>query len=139
MRGEGQARSPSHGVNVRYLTALLALVVLLTGCAANTRYALEQFPTRTEAMWTDPVRREHFVTHVGLEMSTVGVGMTCAVFVPFPFSLGVCPLVAVIYNFGMYEFILEPQSKSLVEEGKPSKVGPYWERGPRDGEVFINP
>ena len=121
---------------MKHALAALLMVALLTGGCASFRYAVEQVPERTQAMWDDPVRREHFLTQVQLEWSTASVAMTCAVLVPFPFNLGVCPLVAVVYNFGAYEFVLEPWSRELVKEGKPSKVGPYYERGPQDGELF---
>lgn len=122
---------------MRRFLAILGLVAALQGCA-YVQYALEQFPRRTEDMWLDPIRREHFITQIQLEGSTAGLAITCAALVPFPFSLFVCPVVAVAYNFGVYEFILEPISRVLVKEGKPSLTGPYWERGARDGEKFIH-
>ena len=122
----------------RALSLLLVGVLLTSGCA-SLQHAITQTPQRAQDMWEDPVRREHFLTQVGLESSTATVGIVCASLMPFPFSLIVCPLAAVLYNFTAYEFVLEPISKDLVKHGEPSKVGPYWERGPQDGEVFINP
>ena len=116
---------------MKKVIAIASLAIMLSGCAA-----LQKFPQRTEDMWNDPVRREHFITQVGLEFSTASMALTCAIFVPFPFSLAICPAIAVLYNFVTYEFILEPLSEELVEQGLPSKVGPYWERGPKGGEVF---
>ena len=54
-------------------------------------------------------------------------------------ALLVCPVVAMLYNYLSYEYVLEPISRDRVHAGEPSLVGPYWERGPRDGEVFQNP
>ena len=120
----------------RNLLVVVLAAVVLVGCSASTRFALEQFPTRTQEMWEDPIRREHFLNQAALEMSTATVAITCAALVPFPFNIGVCPLVALGYNFGLYEFILEPESRERVKQGRPSLVGPYWERGPQDGEVL---
>lgn len=123
----------------RRTLAVIALLALLTGGCASVFSALGKTPQRTADAFGDPVRREHLKTQIGLELSTVGVGITCTLFVPFPFSLAVCPLVALAYNFISYEYVLEPISKDRVKQGLPSLVGPYWERGPQDGEVFVHP
>ena len=120
---------------MRRLAPLVLLVALLSGCA-SVQFAIEQFPTRTEEMWEDPIRREHFLTQAGLELSTASIVLACAAVVPLPFNLIVCPVVGLVYNFATYEFVLEPISRELVKAGKPSLVGPYWERGPADGEVL---
>lgn len=120
---------------MRRVIAGFLLVTLLAGCAT-----LALVPQRTDDMWNDPVRRTHFITETGLATSSMSVAITCA-FMLSPTIVGmlVCPFVGAAYYFAVYEFILEPLSKDLVREGKPSLVGPYWERGPRDGEVFTRP
>ena len=91
-------------------------------------------------MWEDPIRRQHFITQVGLESSTATVGIVCvALMAPTMIGMLICPLIAVLTNFFMFEFVLEPRSRDLVHQGQPSLVGPYWERGPRDGERYQNP
>lgn len=127
------------------------LLVALTGCSTgasnidsdgighNIAYSLATVPQRTEETLSDPVRRTHLVTQIGRLTSTASVAIGCFILVPPPFNLGVCPVVATLYNYGMFEFVLEPISRQLVKEGKPSLVGPYWEGSPRDGETFIHP
>lgn len=115
----------------------LLLAVLLAGCA-SVQYAFEATPQRTRDAFSDPIRRTHLITEVGLTSSAVGVGIACAAFLsPTLVGVLVCPFVGVAYYYGMYEFVLEPWSKERVAEGKPSLVGPYWERGPQDEEHFI--
>ena len=121
---------------MRGVLAALLVVLLLTGGCASVMESIKKTPERVDDVLQDPIRREHVVTQISLEWSTASVAMTCAVFVPFPFSLGVCPLLAVAYNFLAYEYVLDPISEDLVRQGKPSLVGPYWERGPKDGETF---
>lgn len=126
---------------MRRFAAGLVLVALLASGCASTLSALAKTPGRVEDAFQDPVRRRHVFTQIGLEGSTATLAIVCGVFVPFPFSLGVCPVAAVVYNYLTYEFMLEPIAKDLVREGKPSITGPYWERGPYldEGEKFERP
>ena len=73
--------------------------------------------------------------------SVAGVAITCTTLLsPTIVGMLVCPIVAVIYDYLSFEYMLEPASKALVEQGKPSLVGPFWEGGPRadEGEFFSN-
>ena len=119
---------------------VLLAAVLVSGCASALS-AVGQTPQRVQDALGDPVRRVHVAAQVGLEASTAVVAITCAAYIPLPLSLGICPVVALLHNFVIYEFVLEPVSKTRVERGEPSLVGPYWERGPHTdlGEVFVNP
>ena len=77
-------------------------------------------------MLRDPIRRVHFAVQCGMVIGTVwGVSGSWRT-----------ALVATGVYFGIYEFLLEPLSKWMVTKGWPSLVGPYWERGPQDGEQF---
>lgn len=124
---------------MRRTLVLVLLVTLLSGCAAqHLRYALGQVPDRTQEMWEDPIRRTHFLTEIGLSGTAMGVSIGCSLLLaPSILGLALCPIVGVAYYFGMYEFVLEPISKRRVQEDKPSLVGPYWERGPQDGEELL--
>ena len=125
---------------MKKLAVAVLVVLALSGCA-RVQYALEMMPQRAEDAFNDPVRRTHLVTQVGRVAGSASLAIMCFGFVPPPFSLGVCPIVAVVADFVNFEFILEPLSKQRVQEGKPSLVGAYWETGPRsdEGEVFSNP
>ena len=121
---------------MRRLIALALVVALTSGGCASFQYAVAQFPQRTSDAFSDPVRRQHLVSHASLEMSTAGVGITCATML-IPTLIGsllVCPLVAMLYNYLTYEFVLEPISRDRVKDGLPSLVGPYWERDPEMGK-----
>ena len=127
---------------IRRATAALLLVVTLSGCATlgKVQYALEQFPQRTEDAFSDPTRRLHLFQQLDLVVETALVGIVCTLLVPIPIIGGIgCPLVALGYNYLIYEYVAEPVARGRVEQGLPSNTGPYWERGPRDGEVFVNP
>lgn len=52
---------------------------------------------------------------------------------------GLACIAAGVTYYALYEYGLEPPSKWLVRRGKPSLVGPYVERGPQDGEVYLYP
>ena len=119
----------------------ILLILSLSGCA-RVMYAIEMTPQRTAEAFSDPVRRTHLMTQIGRVATTAGVGITCvSLLAPTIVGILVCPIVAVIYDYLNYEYILEPLSKELVSKGKPSLVGPYFETGPRtdEGEVFVNP
>lgn len=122
----------------RYLAGILLVLLTAQGCAQFT-HAIDAAPQRMEDAFSDPVRREHILwqaTHLG---STGSVVAGCvALTAPTIVGLLACPVVGVVYNYLTYEFILEPWAKARVQEGKPSTFGPYWERGPQDGEEFIN-
>lgn len=91
--------------------------------------ALTALPQRVWDALRDPIRRRHVVVQVGMVWgaSWAATGRLWA-------SLGTVGLY-----FVAYEFVLEPVSKWLVSRGRPSLVGPYWERGMQDGEEFIYP
>ena len=122
----------------RTLTVILLVILTAQGCA-QFQHALQASPERFEAAWDDPVRRQHVIWQSAHLVSTSAVTLGCAAIVPFPFSLGVCPFVGLGYNYLSYEYVLEPWAKARVAEGKPSTFGPYFERGPQDGEQFIRP
>ena len=86
-------------------------------------------PKLTLAAFKDPIRRIHLGVQVALILGPTWL---------WSGSLQIAGLVLFTY-FGVYEYILEPISKALVERGKPSLVGPYFERGPQEGEEFIYP
>ena len=122
----------------RYLAVILLGVLTLQGCA-QFQHAIEVTPQRFEAAMEDPVRRVHVVVQASHLISTGGVALTCAAILsPTIVGMLVCPVVGLVYNYLSYEYVLEPWSKARVREGEPSLVGPYWERGAQDGEVFRN-
>lgn len=122
----------------RTVATVALLLVLLQGCA-GLQYAIQRTPERLDAAFTDPIRRTHVLTQVALSLSTQGATIACAVLLSTPAAFVACPVAGVLWYFIGYEFILEPWSKARVQEGKPSLVGPYWERGPQDGEEFVRP
>lgn len=91
--------------------------------------ALSKTPRRVWDVLTDPIRRSHLVFQTLL---VVGSGWL----VTGDVVIGIKFLV--VY-FVVYEFVLEPISKWLVKKGWKSLTGPYWERGPAEGEEFKNP
>lgn len=123
----------------RFAAALLAVVLLCTGCA-TTLSALDKTPGRVADAFQDPLRRRHIYTQVGLEGSTALVSAGCALLIPFPINL-VCIVVGVAYNYLTYEFVLEPIARQQMRGGKLPITGPYWERGPYfdEGQVFERP
>jgi hypothetical protein len=126
---------------MKRLVALSLVLLTLSGCA-SFRHAVEAMPQRIDDAFSDPVRRTHIVTQAGRIASSAGIGITCvSLLAPTVVGMLVCPIVAIIADFLSYEFVLEPLSKELVKEGKPSLIGPYWETGPRtdEGEVFVAP
>ena len=121
-------------------TKILVVILLcvLTGCA-QLQHAIEVTPQRAEDAFTDPVRRTHILWQVGHLASTGAVTVGCYVsLAPTIVGMLACPLVGVLWNYLTYEYVLEPWAKSRVQEGEPSTFGPYWERGPQDGEEFSN-
>ena len=123
----------------RTLTAILLVILTAQGCA-QFQHAMEVTPQRFEAAMEDPVRRVHIGVQASHVISTGGVTLTCAAILsPTIVGILVCPVVGLAYNYLIYEYVLEPWSKARVQEGEPSLVGPYFERGPQDGEVFIHP
>lgn len=124
---------------MKVLTAAFLSIVLLTQGCAQIQYAAQRTPERFEDAIEDPVRRLHVVSQVGLSLSSGLISGGCALLAATVVGLLACPIAGLAWYYGMYEFILEPWSKARVEEGKPSLVGPYWERGPQDGETFVRP
>lgn len=122
---------------VRVFALALALVVTVQGCA-SIQYAIEATPRRTVEAFSDPVRRQHLISEVSLQLSAGSVTIGCLLLLPVV-GVFVCPVAGLAYYFITYEYVLEPLSKELVKKGKPSLVGPYFERGPQDGEVYVNP
>ena len=120
------------------LAGLLAISVLTSGCA-SFGYAIRETPRRTAEALRDPVRRTHLLAQSSRIAGTASVGIGCvAILSPTIVGTLVCPLVALLYDYIMFEYVLEPISKDLVKDGKPSLVGPFWETGPRieEGEFF---
>lgn len=81
-----------------------------------------------------PTRRRHLLwrvveTCVGLLTGILVWELTALV--------SVALVVGVSIEFLLYEYWIEPWSKYRVKQGKPSLAGPYWERGPQDGEKFV--
>lgn len=123
---------------MRQVQVLLLVGMLLGGCA-TTREAMGKFPERTQEAFADPVRRVHLLTQVSRLSTAASVAIGCTVFLaPTIVGMLLCPLAAVLYDYVVYEYVLEPLSVERVREGKPSLVGPYWETGPRadEGEFF---
>lgn len=121
------------------LVLLVVLAVVQTGCA--TLDALAKVPQRTQDAVSDPVRRVRLATQIGMSGSAMAISILAGSLLAGPPGLIVGAAAGVLWYFALYEFVLEPISKDRVREGKPSLVGPYWERGPHAdmGEVFVNP
>ena len=119
------------------LICLLLFTITLQGCG-EVLYALKRTPDRTEEAFSDPIRRTHIITQVGLSASSGVVSISCSFLIPTIVGIPACAALGAIWYYAAYEFVLEPWSKARVKEGKPSLVGPYWERGPQDGEKFVN-
>jgi hypothetical protein len=96
----------------------------------NIVYALHMFWPRTKAAFGDPARRRHVLTR-SIEGVCGGVAAVCSYRL---FGLAGA-LAAPIAEYLVYEYAIEPLARL---RGFPSWAGPYWERGPRDGETFIN-
>ena len=125
---------------MKKLAIAVLVVLLLSGCA-QVQYALEMTPQRVEDAFNDPVRRTHIAAQIGRLSTVAGVGIGCFILIPPPANLVLCPMVAVVWDFLTYEFVLETLSKERVSQGEPSLLGPYWETGPHTdlGEVFVKP
>ena len=120
------------------LAALLTVVLVASGCASSL-YAIKSTPRYAAEALDDPVRRSHLVTQASRIMSVATIGIGCVAYLlPTIVGAAICPLVALAYDFVMFEYVLEPLSKDAVKRGEPSLVGPYWETGPRadEGEFF---
>lgn len=107
-------------------------------------YAIRMFWTRTVDCFSDPIRWRHLVWRgvEGYVGGAVAVGL-------LRYQLGVIPrggwqwaavvtvpLAGVVAEYLVYEYLIEPWARMRVRAGKPSTAGPYFERGPRDGEAF---
>lgn len=89
-----------------------------------TLTAVRETPKRFANAWRDPLRRRNGLSRVGEAL--VGGGAAVLGFM----ALGWWGLpLAIVAEFAYYEYIAEPNGWS----------GPYWERGPRDGETFKRP
>lgn len=119
--------------------AVLVAVLLFTGGCASIFSAVQKTPQRLDDVLNDPVRKSHLVTEILLSTASMAASIGCSVTLPLLVGIIPCALGGLLVYFVGYEFILEPISKDRVQEGKPSLVGPYWERGPQDGEVFVRP
>lgn len=84
-----------------------------------------EFPSRVKDAFTDPVRRRHIIGRIA---ETWVPSAAILSLVAGWWALALAPAI-VIGELAMYEFVLEPLGWT----------GHYWERSPRDGEVFINP
>lgn len=132
---------------MKTLAGLICAAVLMAGCAATSgpdspptslEDSINLTGVRALDAFNDPIRRVHIMTQTSRLASIGGTAIACAALVPFPFNIGVCPIVAVVADYIGYEYMLEPISKKRVEEGKSSLIGPYWETGPHAdlGEFF---
>lgn len=86
---------------------------------------IREFPQRIKDALTDPVRRRHILGRIA------ETWVPCVAILPLVagwWALALAPVI-VIGELVVYEFVTEPLGWT----------GPYWERSPRDGEVFINP
>lgn len=110
-------------------------------------YALAQFWARTVACFTDPIRLRHFIWRC--VEGYVG-GAVVLLFVWWEYGLAprafwqwvalvTTPGAAPLAEYLVYEYFIEPWARSRAMRGLPSTAGPYFERGPRDGETFIHP
>lgn len=122
----------------RVLATFLLVIFLCNGCAAvqYTWDALEKFPQRTEDALKDPIRSRHLMWQIITSGSGMLVSAACALAAPTVIGLAVCWIPGVIAYYINYEYVVEPLARQDVEQGEPSRAGPYWERGPRDGEKF---
>jgi hypothetical protein len=85
--------------------------------------------------FTDPIRRLHFLVTIARRMLDAAV-----VVAVLPYAAWAAAPAAVLVDFVVYEYVLEPWSKVRVRAGKPSLVAPYYEGGPRvdEGERFMH-
>ena len=118
-------------------------------------YALGATPRRVRDAFGDPIRRLHILWRVvegyigGVAVLAAWEGWLTRDFVLrdqldvlamvalYP-PIWLCALAAPLAEYLVYEFLLEPWAKWRVRRGKASTAGPYYERGPQDGERFIN-
>lgn len=98
-------------------------------------HATRSFLRRLADVWLDPIRLTHVFTQIVMVYAAVFPSILLAKIVSglWVFLL---PVPAIMLYYGLYEFVLEPIAKWMVKKGYPSLVGPYWERGPQDGETF---
>jgi hypothetical protein len=83
---------------------------------SNIWQAILATPKRIQDSWVDPVRRKHSISRILETLIPVAI-ITRSWWMP---------IVIVVGEWMLYEWILEPIGWS----------GPYWERGPADGETF---
>lgn len=89
--------------------------------------AIQETPRRIADAWLDPIRRVHSI-------SRIAEGFVPALIVFRLFGLSwpraiVWAGAVVLGEFVLYEWVLEPLGLA----------GYYWERGPRDDEIFVRP
>lgn len=83
----------------------------------------------------DPLRRRNVVSRIlegwlgGVTAATIVLRVTQVHQTGMGWTILLGALAAPLVEFLVYEFLLEPLGWS----------GHYWERGPRDGEVFTRP
>jgi len=86
---------------------------------------MKKFRSRIVDAWVDPLRRRNVLARI--------VESVVPAFLVLVFLVGLdafwLVLFIVLGEFLLYELVLEPWGLS----------GHYWERGPRDGEVFTRP
>lgn len=116
-------------------------------------YALGATRRRVVDAFSDPIRRCHIVGRIaegylgGLALVVFSVqtflmsdGISWREILGDPSTVVVLlalPAIVPMIEYVVYEFVLEPWAKARVRRGKPSIVGPYWERSPQDGERFL--
>lgn len=99
---------------------------LLTEFAAVLVHPLNNWWQRFKDSMLDPIRRRHVFFEIVMVWTSSYV---------WTFSWWKAIGIVGTY-YGIYEFLVEPLARWMVGKGFKSIAGPYWERGPRDGEVF---
>jgi hypothetical protein len=109
-------------------------------------YAIRMFWQRSIDCFSDPIRWRHFVWR-WVEGYVGGVAVLLLCWAEFGIAPQGCwqwagivsvPSGAPLAEYLVYEYLIEPWARWRVHHGKPSTAGPYFERGPRDGERFIH-
>lgn len=85
-------------------------------------------PFRVYQAFADPIRRRHIAGQWAVGTASSGLALLSMLYFPKYVGLLTVPFLATALNYLLYEFVAEPIF--------PKWFGPYWERGPRDGERF---
>ena len=115
--------------------SLLLAIVLLNGCASYS--AALATPSRIADALSDPVRRGHLISRFIESATGGGVAALIMMVGGTPYTV-LALLAGFLTSFVVYELILEPNEIEVPLVGRVT-TGYYYERGPRDDEVFVNP